>query len=222
MRPLYAALLASRLYVRAPLERLYAVTQPDNGRRALPAFLSEAEGRAFWGQVAPGHPVALAAVDFPQLAAEARKAGALLVDPAGAGLLLDRAELTLLAVGEIPGEFAAWLRGWGRLNHRPAEVLARLRRTYVHVLTGRARGQESPRIYLLEKSEDGTLAVPCFSSPETLAQFAQVRRFFEGDSGYAVALVDGEYCLRAASGLGAYVLVDPESPWEVQLEPALL
>lgn len=221
-RPLYAALLASQLYVRTPLERQYVVSQPETGRRALPAFLTAEEGRAFWQQVAPGQAVELAFVDFPVLAAEARRVGGLLVDPAGTGLLLDRSELTLLAAGEIPGEFASWLQGWGRLSHQPAEVLARLRRSHVHVLTSRAAGESEPRIYLLEKSEDGTLAVPCFSSPETLAQFAQVRRLSEGGSGYAVALVEGEYCLRAASGLGAYLLVDPESPWEVQLEPTLL
>lgn len=221
-RPLYASLLASRLFIRAPLERLYAVTQPDTGRRALPAFVADEEAQAFWQQAAPGQPIETAAVDFPALAGEARKVGGLLVDPAGIGMLLDRAELTLLAKGEIPGEFAAWLRGWGRLNHQPADVLARLRRTCVHVITGRNQGESAPRIYLLEKSEDGTMAVPCFTSPETLAQFAQVRRLFEGTTSYAVALVDGEYCLRAASGLGAYVLVDPESPWEVQLEPTLV
>lgn len=220
-RPLYGALLASQLYIRAPLERLYAVTQPETGRRALPAFLSEAGGEAFWAQVAPGQPVELVAVDFPLLAAEARRVGALLVDPLEAGLLVGRSELTQLAAGEIPGGFTAWLQGWSRVNHQPAEVLARLRKSHVHVITGRPEGDEAPRLYLLEKSEDGTLAVPCFSSPESLAQFAQVRRLFESGSHYAVALVDGEYCLRAASGLGAYLLVDPESPWEIQLEPAL-
>lgn len=221
-RPLYAALLASRLFVRAPLERRYAVTQPQTGQRAVPAFLTAGEGEAFWHQVAPGLPVDLVEVDFPALAAEARQVGGLLVDPGETALLLDRGELTLLAAGEIPGEFAAWLRGWGRLGHEPTEVLSRLRRTYVHVITGRDRGEESPRIYLLEKSEDGTMAVPCFSSAETLAQFGQVRRLFEGDASYAVALVDGEYCLRVAAGLGAYLLVDPESPWEVQIEPTLV
>lgn len=223
-RRLYAALLASQLYVRAPLARRYAVSQPDTGRRALPAFLTAGEGASFWSQVAPGQPVALEPVDFPALAAEARQVGGLLVDPAGFALLLDRSELMQLAAGEIPGEFAAWLRGWGRLKQQPAEVLSRLRRTYVHVLTGRARGEgdSAPRIYLLEKSEDGTVAVPCFTTPETLAQFAQVRRLFEGDAGYAVALVDGEYVLRAANGLGAYLLIDPESPWETQLAPMML
>ena len=216
------ALLASQVFVRAPMERLFAVTQPDSGRRAVPAFRAEADGQAFWSRVAPGQPLELVAVDLPLLAAEAKRVGGLLVDPDGEALLLDRADLTMLAAGEVPGEFAAWLRGWGRLVHQPGEVLARLRRTHVHVITGRGPGDEAPRIYLLEKSEDGTLAVPCFSSPETLAQFAQVRRLFEGQGGYAVALVDGPYCLRAAAGLGAYVIVDPESPWEIQLEPTLL
>lgn len=215
-------LLASQLFVRAPAERLFAVTQPETGRRAVPAFRQEVEGLAFWARVAPGHSVELVAVDLPVLAAEAKRVGGLLVDPDGEGLLLDRADLTMLAAGEVPGEFATWLRGWGRLDHQPSEVLARLRRTHVHVITGHEPREESSRLYLLEKSEDGTLAVPCFSSAASLAQFAQVRRLFEGQSSYAVALVDGPYCLRAAAGLGAYVVVDPESPWEVQLEPTLL
>ncbi len=218
-RPVYGALLAGVLYVREPVERLWAVSQPGTKNRALPAFLTPGEGEAFWSAAATGQPVTMTSMPFQQLADAARQVGGLLIDPAGVGLLLDRAELTQLAAGEIPGEFTAWLQGWGRLQERTGEVIARLRRSHVHVITGRSG--ESQRLYLLERSDDGTVAVPCFSSAETLAQFARVRRLFDGDPAYAVALVSGETCLRAASGLGAYLLLDPESPWELQVEPSL-
>lgn|GEM_PF-3933994 len=220
-RKLYGELLAATLYVRAPLERRWVVTQPGSDRRALPVFLTPEEGEAYWSALRPGELVRMAALPFMALAEEGRQVGGLLVDPEGASLLLERSELTHLAAGEIPGEFTAWLRGWGRLQDRTPEVMARLRRGHVYVISG--RNGEGQRLYLLERSDDGSMAVPCFSSAETLAQFAEVRRLFaEGGRGYAVALVEGEYCLRAASGLGAYLLLDPESPWELQIEPTLL
>lgn len=220
-RPLYTALLAATVFVRAPLAAGYALTRPDTGQRAVPAFLSADEARSFWLQVAPGHAIEVEAVPFVDMAAQSRKVGGAVLDPGGAGLLLDRAEVTQLASAEVPGDLSVWLSDLGRLGRRPAEVMERLKRAHVHVITGRGPNQES-RLYLLEKSDDGTLAVACFSSPETLAQFAEVRRLFEGHHDYAVALVDGEYCLRAAAGLGAYILIDPESPWETQLEPTLM
>jgi hypothetical protein len=169
----------------------------------------------------PGRPVqGIAAVPFAALAAAARPVGSVVLDPAGDGVLLDRAELAQLAVGEIPGEFTAWLREMGRLARTATDTLGRLRRAQVHVITG-GQGDEQ-RLYLLEKSEDGTMAVPCFSAAATLAQFAEVRGLFGGHHDYAIALVSGEHCLRVAAGLGAYVLLDPESPWETQLEPSLL
>jgi hypothetical protein len=207
--------------VRAPVDR-YALTQPDTGLRAVPAFVTATGAEEFWAEAAPGRPVTgIAAMPFVALAAAARMVGSVVLEPAGDGVLLDRADLAQLALGELPGEFAAWLREMGRLGRTATESLSRLRRTQVHVITGKGAGDEQ-RLYLLEKSEDGTIAVPCFSAAETLAQFAQVRGLFDGHHDYAVAMVSGEHCLRVAAGLGAYVLVDPESPWETQLEPTLL
>lgn len=219
-RQCYAALLGSSVYVRAPGPRLHLVTNPETGRRAVPAFLSTDEARAFWAQVTPGAPVALEEITFVALAGQARELGDVVIDPAEVNLVLTRAEVMQLAAGEIPGEFAAWMRQLDRLGRRPEEVMSRLRRAYVHVITGKGSGDEQ-RLYLLEKSEDGTLAVPCFTSRETLTQFAEVRRLFEGYHDHAVALVEGAHCLRVASGMGAYILVDPESPWETQVEPSL-
>jgi hypothetical protein len=220
-QPLYRLLLAATVHVREPVDR-YALTQPDTGVRAVPAFATAAEAESFWAQAVPGRPVqGIAAVSFIALAAAARPVGGVVLDPAGDGVLLDRAELAQLAVGEIPGEFAAWLREMGRLARTATDTLGRLRRAQVHVITGKGQGDEQ-RLYLLEKSEDATMAVPCFSDAASLAQFAQVRGLFEGHHDYAIALVSGEHCLRVAAGLGAYVLVDPESPWETQLEPSLL
>jgi hypothetical protein len=220
-QPLYRALLAAEVWAAGPGVDAYALTQPETGRRAVPAFLTEEAARTFWAGAAPGRAVPLAQMRFAELAANARTVGAVVLDPAGAGVLLDRAELAQLAAEEVPGEFGDWLRAPDRLGRASAEVLARLRRAHVQVITGKA-GDEEQRLYMLEKSEDGTLAVACFSSPETLAQFAEIRRLSQKDAGYGVALVTGEHCTRVAAGMGAYVLLDPESPWETQLEPTLL
>jgi hypothetical protein len=221
-RTLYPALLAATVYVRQPAHAPAALTRPDTGERAVPAFVTAADAARFWAEVSGGRPVAVEPVAFAALAAAARGVGRVVLDPAGAGVVLDRAELGALAVGEVPGELTDWLRQVGRLGRSSAEVTARLRKVHVHVLTTRNEPGQEPRLYLLEKSEDGTLAVPCFSSAQTLAQFAQVRRLAEQGGQQAVALVTGEHCLRVAAGMGAYVLFDPESPWETQIEPPLI
>lgn len=220
-RGLYAALPMADLYVRMPLGEQWPLTRPNGDGRALAAFLSAAQAEQFWQTAAPGPAVIVEKVPFSRLAEAARPVGGLLVDPPGAALLLDRAELTQLAAGQIPGDLTAWLQGVDRVARQPSEILARVRRAYLHVLTGQGVGA-APRVYLLEKSEDGTQAVACFSSAATLAQFAAVRRLLQGEQPYSAALVEGEFCLRAAAGLGAYLLVDPESPWETQLEPQLV
>lgn len=222
-RPLYPALLAATVYVRQPAGEPALLTRPDTGERALPAFVTAEDAAAFWAQATGGRTAAVEAAPFVAVAAAARGAGhAVVVDPAGAGLVLDRAELGALAAGELPGEFAAWLQQMGRMGRSSAEVTAHLRKVHVHVLTSRPEPGQAPRLYLLEKSQDGALAVPCFSSAQSLAQFVQVRRLAEQGGGQVVALVSGEYCLQVAVGLGAYVLIDPESPWETQVEPSLL
>lgn len=220
-RTAYAELLTVTLHVRGPQLLRYAVTDPGTGRRALPAFLNKEDAGRFWALAAPGAVVTLEAIGLRALAGEARQVGALVIDPAEINLVLDRAELLPLSAGQIPGRFAVWLQELGRLGRSAAEVIAQLRHAHVHVITGKAPDGDS-QFYLLEKSEDGTQAVPCFSSVQSLTQFAEVRRLFEGHHDYAVALVDGAYCLQAAAGMGAYVLIDPESPWETQLEPTLL
>jgi hypothetical protein len=220
-RTAYAELLIATLHVRGPQPLHYAVTDPGTGRRALPAFLTAEEASRFWATAAPGAVVNLEAIGLSALAGEARQVGALVIDPMGINLVLDRSELMPLALGQIPGQFAVWLQELGRLGRSDTEVIAQLRHAHVHVITGKTSGGD-PQFYLLEKSEDGTQAVPCFSSVQSLTQFAEVRRLFEGHHDYAVALVDGAYCLQAAAGMGAYVLIDPESPWEKQLEPTLL
>lgn len=220
---LYAALLASPLHVRVPAATPFTVTNPQTGQSAVPAFLTAMEAEAFWREAVPGSNIAVEAISLQRLAGAVLTKGGLVIDPTGASLLIGRAELITLAAGEVPGEFAAWMREPARLGRQPAEVSERLRRSQVHVLVGKGEVGEAPRLYLLEKSEDGTLAVPCFSSPETLAQFAQVRRLFDGgETGYAAGIVSGDHCLQVAAGLGAYVLIDPEAPWETQLEPPLL
>jgi hypothetical protein len=216
---LYAALLASTLYVRTPTST-FGVSQPDTGRLALPAFLEEAEAISFWAVATPEQQPTIVSMGFPAIAEAGRSVGALVIDPMAGGLLLDRAELTHLAAGEMPGAFTAWLRSLDRLARQSSEVITQLRGSHVHVITGRGADGEQ-RVYLLEKSEDGTQAVACFSSPATLAQFADVRRLFEGHHDYAVGLVTGAQVMRMASGLGAYILIDPESPWETQVEPTL-
>lgn len=219
-RALYTSLMSAHLFLRGPVEQPPAVTDPETGRRAVPVFFTEASARAFWQLVAPGTQVELVRSPFSPLAETGRRVGALVVEPSGENFVLDRGGLLQLSHGEIPGEFAAWLREPGRLGRAGSEVLARLRRSHVHVIAGKdAHGE--PRLYLLEKSEDGTPAVACFSSAESLAQFAQVRRLFEGHHDYAVALIEGEQCIRAAGGMGAYLLIDPESPWETLIEPTL-
>ncbi len=220
-RALYRALLTAQLYVRAPAAAMYAVAQPETGLRSVPAFLTADEAIWFWSMVIKGKDHEAEPTSLRELATGAARVGGLVLDPAGAAVVVDRADLLQLAAGEVPGELTAWLRDLGRLGREPSEIIGRLRRSHVHVITGKGPDQE-PRLYLLERSEDGTLAVPCFSSRETLLQFVQVRRLFEGHHDDAVSLVDGAYCLRAASGMGAYVLIDPESPWETQLEPTLL
>lgn len=215
----YAALLTAEVYVRAPADRTPAVTRPDTGQQAVPCFVSPEDAVAFWRQTAPGRPAPVAAVAFGALAGQALAVGAVVLDPLGAGLMIERADLVPLAAGEIPGAFAVYLQELSRLGREPREVLSRLRQAHVHVLTGQDP-QGGQRLHLLEKSEDGTIAVPCFSAPETLAQFGEVRRL-AGDQ-YGVALYSGAEVIRIAAGLGAYILVDPESPWETQLEPSLL
>jgi hypothetical protein len=219
-RQVYAALLAADLYVRAPARTPLAVLQPDTGRRAVPAFLQQDEAERFWAQ-ATAEPIPVERAPLVELARAALPVGSLVIDPGGIDFLLNRAELMHLSRAEIPGEFAAYLRDLGRLSRRPAEVAGRLRRTLVHVIAGPGPDGQ-PRLYLLEKSDDGTLAVPCFSSAESLAQFAEVRRLFEGHHNLSVAMVEGGHVLQVASGMGAYVLIDPESPWETQLEPTFL
>lgn len=211
-RRLYGLLLDRKVFVRGPQPGAWAVTGPHSTDRALPVFLEEAGARSFWGAAAE-----VISMPFGLAAAEAARVGSLVIEPAGAGLLVERVDLRQLAAGETPGEFAAWMRDPARVGRPSAEVTERFRHAFVHVLVARAE----QRLYLLSKSEDGTLAVPCFSAPERLAQFAQVRRLFDGGQNYAVALYRGEECLRVASGLGAYLLIDPESPWETQLDPIL-
>jgi hypothetical protein len=218
--PLYGELFQCQVYVRVPDLSRWTLERPDDGVRALAAFLSAAEATDFWQRVAPGQVVQVAPIAFVKLAAEAARTGSLVLDPGGVGLVLSKGELSLLAVGEIPGELAQWLRQPERLGRTAGEVLSRVRRAHLFTLVGQAPGGEQ-RLYLLEKSEDATLAVPCFSSLDALAQFASVRRLFEGEQVYATALLPGERCVRTASGLGAYLLIDPESPWEEQLEPGL-
>ncbi len=214
-------LLGATLYMRGPELRAWAVSHPESGRRALAAFLTAGAAAAFWTQATPGRPAEIVGVSMPDLAAEAAAVGSLVVDPLGTGLVLERADLMLLARGEVPGEFSAWLRDLGRLGRQPAEVKARLRGAHVHVITGKAE-QNEYRLYLLGKSDDGSLAVPCFSAAETLAQFVEVRRLREEGRPIGVAVYAGAEVLRIAAGMGAVVLIDPESPWETHLEPDLL
>lgn len=218
-RRLYRLLAQSTLHVRTPMNR-WVVTNPETGGRAVPVFLSSEEATRFWSLIGPEGTISVGAVSLPEVAEQAVGIGAVVVEPGDAGVVIDRGALKQLAAGEIPGEFAAWMRDLGQLGRHPDEVLARLKRTHVFVLTGRAEGEDQ-RLYLLTKSEDGTTAVPCFSGRETIAQFSQVRRLFEGTQAYGVALYRGDECLRVAASLGAYVLIDPESPWETQLEPPL-
>jgi hypothetical protein len=220
-RPVFRQLLDTRLWVRRPAEGLLAVTSPETGQRAIPAFLTEREAVHFWQRAAGARKVVAESIAFSDLVAAALGVGAVVIDPEGAALLLTRSDLLPLAAGVVPGEFSTWLREVGRLGRDPREVSARLRASYVHVITSKGAPGAEPRLYLLEKSQDGTLAVPCFASPDTLAQFGKVRGLFAGEHGYAVGMLPGEQCLRVAAGLGAYVLVDPESPWETQIEPTL-
>lgn len=220
-RTAFRHLLDSVLWVRRPAEGLLAVTSPETGQRAIPAFLAEQDARRFWQSLGAAPDMIAEPIAFRELAGAARGVGAVVLDPEGAGLLVTRSELLPLAAGTVPGEFGAWLSELGRLGRSPGEVEARLRRNHVHVIASKGAQGSEPRLYLLEKSQDGTMAVPCFSTAATLAQFVQVRRLFEGEHGYAVAMLTGEQCLSIASALGAYVLIDPESPWETQLEPKL-
>jgi hypothetical protein len=214
---LYRQLLAATVWVRRPGEAGYhTVSRPDTGLRAVPAFVTEEEARAGWG--AEAEPMAFVAL----AAAVARPVGAVVLDPLGSGVVLGRSELTFLANAEMPGAFSAWLREPGRLGRAPSAVVARLRRTHVHVITSRGGEGAEPQLFLLEKSQDGTLAVPCFAAPESLAQFAEVRRLPGDGTDRAIGLLPGEQVLRVAAAMGAYVLIDPESPWETQVEPTLL
>jgi hypothetical protein len=216
-RSLYTTLLAANVHVaQDPGLPPLALTQRETGQRAVPAFLTLADAQAFWAGAAPGRTITVRQAPFVEVATAA---GGMLVDPADLAIELNRTELTYLSIGELPGEFAQWLQELGRLSRSTAEIARRLRQTYVYAMTGRGPTGEN-RLYLLEKSEDGTMAVACFSSPESLAQFADVRRL--PDSGeYQVAFLPGDKVLQTAGGLGAYVLIDPESPWETQLEPTL-
>lgn len=219
-RSLYEALLASTLWARGPEIGRWLVSNPENGQRALPLFLTEADADGFWAQAAPGSDGHAESTTLKEAAAAARRAGALVIDPMDAGFMIERVDLVPLAAGEVPGAFAAWLQEPDRLQRQPEDVSAGLGQAHLFVLAGRSEGEgEAPRLYLLTKSEDGTVAVPCFSSPATLSQFADVRRLDPLGEGYAVALYPGAECLRIAAGLGAYLIVDPESPWETQIEP---
>lgn len=224
---LFRALLQAGLLLRGPDPAQWALQNPESGERGLPAFLTRGEAERFWGRLTPDSKVELLELSAPAAAAAALVAGNLILEPEGPAVALRRAELRQLAAGEAPGEFSAWLRQWGRLERTPAEVVSRLRRAHVYVLTGQAP-DGAERIYLLEKSEDGSQAVPCFSDLGTLTQFAQIRRIATeagagaGAGAYRVALYPGHQSLRVAAGLGAYVLIDPESPWETQIDPPLI
>lgn len=224
---LYRAVLKVRLALRGPDPAQWTLQNAETGQRALPAFLSRAEAERFWDALTPGSPVELIELAGPAAAAAALPVGNLVLQPQGPAVMVGRAELMQLAEGEAPGDFSAWIRQWSRLERTPAEVLSRLRRAHLYVLTGQA-ADGAARLYLLEKSDDGTQALPCFSDPGTLAQFAQVRRIATesgvgtGSGAYRVALYQGRECLRVAAGLGAFLLIDPESPWETQVDPPLI
>lgn len=221
---LYRALVQGRLVLRGPDPARWTLQNPETGQRGLAAFLSRDEAERFWGSLTPGTSVELVELAGPGAASAALTVGNLVIQPHGPAITAGRAELRQLAEGEAPGDFAAWIRQWGRLERTPAEVVSRFRRAHVYVLSGQA-ADGAARLYLLEKSDDGTQAVPCFSDPGTLAQFAQVRRIATEGTGagaYRVALYHGRECLRVAAGLGAFVLIDPESPWETQIDPPLI
>lgn len=220
-RHLFRALLSAPLYVRGPQIGAWAVVHPGSGQRAVPAFLTAEAAAHFWQQALPDEPH-VQTYPLRDIAQHAVPIGGLVLEPERGGLLLDRADLRQLAVGQVPGEFGAWMRDMGRLGSLPEEVMAELRRSLVHVITGPDESG-AQRVYLLAKStDDGTRAVPCFSSPETLAQFAEIRRLFTDDQRYAVAMQSGEECIRTAVEIGASLIIDPESAWETTLEPTLL
>jgi hypothetical protein len=218
---LMTALLESNLFARIPAPASWSLTRPGAGQRAVPAFLTYKATEEFWHKVPTGKPLEIAELPFALLAAEALPVGGIVLDPMGADVTIERGELRLLLNHEVPGAFTAWMRGLDRLGRTGLEVMARLRSSHLYTLAGKdADGRQ--RLYLLSKSEDGTQAVACFTSPETLAQFAAVRRLGESDQGYGVAIYRGEELVQIAQQMGAFLLLDPESPWETQLEPPLL
>lgn len=221
-RWLYKALLSTPIHVRGPAPAAWAVTRPDTGEKAVPAFLSTDAAARFWSAISHHPPVQIHQVAFADLAELAAPVGNVVLEPIKGGLVIPRADLRQLAVGQIPGEFAAWLRGLGRLQTLPREMMDQLRQAQVHVITGQD-SEGGHRLYLLSKSADGgSQAVACFSSPETLTQFASVRRLFDGTTRYGVALYSGKDCIRIAAEIGASIIIDPESAWETQLEPGLI
>lgn len=220
-RTLLRELLTASLYVRGPQGAPWAVVQPETDQRALPAFLSAEAARRFWVQSGVAHPT-VETQPITELARLAAQVGGLVLEPEQGGLLLDRSDLRQLAVGQVPGEFSAWMRDVSRLGSLPADVMAELRRAHVYVITGPDE-TGAQRLYLLAKSsDDGARAVACFSSPEMLAQFAEVRQLFTGNQRYAVALQSGEETIRTAVEIGASLILDPESAWETTLEPTLI
>ncbi len=218
---LMAALIDATLYARIPAPGSWALTRPGVGQRAVPVFLTQAEADLFWRQIPTGKPLEIAELPFGLLAAEALSVGGLVLDPAGADVLIERGELRLLLNQEIPGQFTAWMQGLDRLGRNEFDVMSRLRRSHLYTLAGKD-GDDQLRLYLLSKSEDGSQAIACFTSPATLAQFAAVRQLGESDQGYGVAVYQGEELVQIAQQMGVWLLVDPESPWETQLEPPLL
>lgn len=218
---LMTALLDATLFARIPAPASWALTRPGTGQRAVPAFVTKEETEEFWGKIPTGKSLEIAELPFGLLAAEALTVGGLVLDPMGTDITIERGELRLLIHGEIPGAFTDWMQGLDRLGRHSLDVMARLRSSHLYTLAGKD-ADDRDRLYLLSKSDDGTQAVACFTSSETLAQFAAVRRIGESVQPYGVALYKGEELVQIAQAMGAYLLLDPESPWETQLEPPLL
>jgi len=218
---LMAALLGASLFARIPAPGSWALSRPGAGQRAVPAFTTHQAAEEFWGKIPTPQPLEIAELPFGLLAAEALAVGGLVLDPLGADVVVERGELRLLLNHEVPGAFTAWMQGLDRLGRASDDVMARLRGSHLYTLAGKDP-EDRQRLLLLSKSDDGTQAVACFTSAETLAQFAAVRRLGESDQGYGVAMYQGDELVQIAQQMGAYLLLDPESPWETQLEPPLL
>jgi hypothetical protein len=219
-RPLYRALLGAQFWLRAPEPVRFALSNGE--MRVLALFSDEQACLSFWQGIDPGRPVQAVPYPFQEAARLAQQVGGAVIEPghpaAPAGLLIPPVDLALLAAGEVPGELTAWLASSERIGRNPGELVQRLRESLVWGLVGPGPEGE-PRLYLLAKSDDGTMAVPVFSGPEALASFREVRRL--GDE-FRATLLEGARAVRIAREMGAVLLADPESPWEAEVEPTYL